>query len=226
MVEKSAFQERRTGIQRGIVTGAVIGGILGGVAGFLDEIGVWDMPFNTALTGAILGILIGGGIGSLIGLRNSRGIASGDSPAKMETEIPDPVHTDAVSGTKLQVREEQLDISRKLVKTADVTMHREVCTEEKNIIVPVTREELVIEKKVLDPEDPDHVEAHTETIRIPIHEERIEVIKHPVVLEDVIVYKNQFVEMETVEETLKKEKVHVETTGNVEVIEKETEKHP
>lgn len=112
--------------------------------------------------------------------------------------------------TTLKLHEEQLDIMKKWVQTANVDIHKEVSTEEKTLLVPVTREELVIEKKPLDEES----NENTEVIRIPIREEQIEVIKHWVVLEDVQVHKHQFQENKCIEETLKKEKLHIETTGN------------
>lgn len=123
---------------------------------------------------------------------------------------------------KLQIREELIDISKRWVQTGEVTVHKEIFREEKNIVVPVTREELVIEKKVIDKESVNEITEHTETIRIPISEERIEVIKHPGVKEDVAIYKRQLQENEHVQELLKREKINVETTRDPEIIYKET----
>lgn len=119
---------------------------------------------------------------------------------------------------KLQLREEQLDVLKEWVKTADVEMRREVCTENRNIVVPVIREEVVIEIKVNDPNAPDMRSMYTETMRIPVREERVEVVKHPVVLEEVIAYKQRFVDVESVVETLKREELRVETKGPVKII--------
>ena len=124
---------------------------------------------------------------------------------------------------KLQLHEEKLDITKKWIKTGEVAIHKEVFTEEKNITIPVIHEELIIEKKVLDAENPDKTGEHTEIIRIPISEERIEIIKHPTVIEEVEIYKRQFHETKSVKEILKKEKLHIETTGNPEVVDKNTE---
>jgi len=124
---------------------------------------------------------------------------------------------------KLQLHEEKLDITKKWIKTGEVAIHKEVFTEEKNITIPVIHEELIIEKKVLDAENPDKTGEHTEIIRIPISEERIEIIKHPTVLEDVEIYKRQFHETKSVKEVLKKEKLYMETTGNTRVVDKNTE---
>jgi len=118
----------------------------------------------------------------------------------------------------LRLHEEQLDIVKKWVKTGDVDIHKEVLTEEKTLTVPVTREELVVEKKFLDKTS----DGNVEVIRIPIREEQIEVTKHWVVLEDVQIYKNQFQENKSIEETLKREELHLETTGNPKITNIET----
>lgn len=121
------------------------------------------------------------------------------------------------NNAKLQLREEQLDIVKRWIKTGEVDIQKEVLTEEKSIIVPITREELVIRKKALF----ETADEHTESIRIPVSEERIEVIKHMVVLEDVSIYKRKFEEIQHVEETIRKERAHIEPIGNSVVIDKE-----
>ena len=124
---------------------------------------------------------------------------------------------------KLQLHEEQLDISKIWIQTGEITVRREVVTEIKRIEVPVVREELVIEKKVLDATSLDQQAQHTETIRIPISEERIEIIKHPTALEDISIYKNTFEETIQIDETLKKEILDVNTTGSPIVIERQAD---
>jgi uncharacterized protein (TIGR02271 family) len=141
-----------------------------------------------------------------------------------DRKVSEQVIYDTDNSAKLQLHEEKLDISKEWIKTGEVTIHKEIFTEEKTITIPVIHEELIIEKKVLDAENTDPTAEHTEIIRIPISEERIEVIKHPTVLEDVAIYKRQFQETKSVTETLKKEKVHMEITGNPEVVDKNTEK--
>lgn len=55
-----------------------------------------------------------------------------------------------VEDEKLQLHKEELEITKNMVKTADVKVYKKTFTEEKQITVPITREELIIEKKVLD----------------------------------------------------------------------------
>ena len=78
---------------------------------------------------------------------------------------------------KLLLREEKLDISKNKVQTGDVNIYKDIIKEDKTITVPIVREELVIENQRAN-------NKGFETIRIPINEEQIEVIKHPMVLEE------------------------------------------
>jgi uncharacterized protein (TIGR02271 family) len=113
----------------------------------------------------------------------------------------------------LKLHKEELQVSKKWIETANVTVYQKSYTEEKQILVPVRREELIIEKKIVNSEG--ETDKSIETIRIPLREDRIEVTLHPTLLEDVEIYKNQYEEIKQVIETLKEEKVHIETIGDV-----------
>lgn len=218
MLSKFIFNNAKNSILKIIVIGTLTGSILGAFAGFLYKLNISNSPgigytlksspYNEIITGTVLGIFIGGGISILIGLYLTRD-KTPDNDTQMEHSM-------------LHLREEQLDISKIMVQTGEVSIHKETLREEKNIIVPVTREELVIEKKVLNREAGNNNSESTETIRVPISEERIEVIKHPVIQEDIAVSKRTLQETEHIEETLKKEKVHIKTTGDCEILDKKT----
>lgn len=113
----------------------------------------------------------------------------------------------------LKLHKEELQINKKLVETADVKVYKKTYTEEKQILVPVTREELIIEKKLLNPES--GADATIETTRIPLREDRIEVTINPTILNDVEIYKNQYEETVQINENVKEEKVHINTIGDV-----------
>src|SRR3954469_18246218 len=109
-----------------------------------------------------------------------------------------------------------MEINKKWVDKADVIIYKKKYTEEKQIMVPVSREDLIIEKNIINPENPTDIKL--ETIRIPLSEEQIEVTLTPAILNDVEMYKNQYEELIQVHETLKEEKVRIETVGNVNVV--------
>ncbi|MFS0778410.1 YsnF/AvaK domain-containing protein [Neobacillus sp. 3P2-tot-E-2] len=113
----------------------------------------------------------------------------------------------------LKLHKEELQISKKWIETANVKVYKKSYTEEKQILVPVRREELIIEKEIVNSEG--ETNKNIETICIPIREDRIEVTLHPTLLEDVEIYKNQYEELKDVIETLKEEKIHIETIGDI-----------
>jgi uncharacterized protein (TIGR02271 family) len=119
---------------------------------------------------------------------------------------------DETQHVMFQLHKEMLHITKQRVKTADVRVYKNTYTEVKQILVPVIHEELVIEKKGL---TPDH--SDIEVTRIPMSEERIEVTLHPTVLHNMKVDTHQFEEVIQVSETLKEEKLRIETIGEIKV---------
>lgn len=135
-----------------------------------------------------------------------------------QTELNKTRTTSDNNAATIQLHEEQLDISKKKVPLCEVKFHREFVTEEKTITVPVKREELVIEKIILNPISSYNAENHIETIRIPISEERFDIDKHIVQLEEITIKNHTFEEIQHINEILKKEKINVKVTGNANVI--------
>lgn len=131
------------------------------------------------------------------------------SQESADTFIPHENHE-----VKLKLRKEELDVFKEKMTTGEVNIHKEVFTKEKTITVPVLYEELVIESKGISSKD-QTANGQSKTIRIPLSEEHIEIVKHPTRLAEVSIYEQQFQEMEHVQCTLKKEKLKVETHGEV-----------
>lgn len=127
----------------------------------------------------------------------------------------------ALSGTHdqtIQAREERLNIQKRPVDEGEVTVRKEVRTEHKTVDVPVTREEVVIERH------PGHGQrASSETlgegkeIRVPVRSEEVDIQKETVVAEEVTVGKRRVQETERVDENLRKEEIRVEKRGDVDV---------
>lgn len=116
---------------------------------------------------------------------------------------------------KFSIREEELDIKKKSVKTGEVKWHKELLMEEKKFIVPIMREELVIEKKFIDTESTEPM-ISTETIRIPLREERVEINKHNIDLEEVKIWKDKMYQVESINTMIKKEVLHLKATEHPE----------
>ena len=150
-------------------------------------------PFPIIITTTVLGMAVGALIGALPALHSRYSVVG--------------QNTD----DKIKLREEQLDITKNRVKTADVHVHKETITDEDTITVPVTREYLVIEKKTIGNDQ------ESESVRIPLTEEQIEVIKHTKLLNDVSIDKKEYTETKAVEETLRKENLTIDSKGDVKI---------
>lgn len=118
------------------------------------------------------------------------------------------------TGRVIQLKEERLRADKD-VETAEVDVRKEVHVEERQITVPVEREEVVIERRATSGHATGAIEA--EQIRIPVKEEHVRVTKEPVVTEEVTVGKRKVRESRTVRGSVRKEELVVEPKGNAKV---------
>lgn len=115
----------------------------------------------------------------------------------------------------IKLREEQLDVEKDRVQTGEVKVHKDVVEEQESINVPVSREEVYVERREVDGFDADAGEiGDDETIRVPIVEEKIEVTKRPVVSEELVIGKKEVQSTERVVENVKREEAHIESDGD------------
>lgn len=128
----------------------------------------------------------------------------------------------AEDNAKLNLRREELDISKNKVQKGEVELGKEIIEEQKVIDVPVTREEIVIERRALNNEASDSPIQDEETIRIPVNEETVNVNKHTVLTGEVSAHKRAIEDTRHVEETLKREEARVNRIGDPNVIDSDT----
>jgi uncharacterized protein (TIGR02271 family) len=125
--------------------------------------------------------------------------------------------------TRLELREEELRAEKDRVQAGEVRLRKEVVSEERTIEVPVTREEVVIERRpAASGRDAGGTIDEGDEIRIPIMEEEVRVEKTPVVREEVTLKKRQVQDTEKVSDTVRREEARIEETGGARVRE-ETE---
>ncbi len=125
----------------------------------------------------------------------------------------------------MKVHEERLHATKQPVETGEVRVRKEVVTEHKTLDVPVTREEVVIERRPVSGQAASAAEIRPgEEVRIPVREEQVHVQKEAVVKEEVKVGKRTVQDTEHVAGTVRKEEVHVEREGDVDVHTKESGK--
>ena len=118
---------------------------------------------------------------------------------------------------RIKLREERLDVNKNEVKTGEVVVNKEITEKQKEVEVPVDHEEVYIERrKVTDRDSAEHLGAITDNdeIRIPVTEEKLEVTKKPVVTDEIVIGKEKVTDTKTVQDTVKKEDVHVDRNGN------------
>jgi uncharacterized protein (TIGR02271 family) len=112
---------------------------------------------------------------------------------------------------RIQLLSEVLRVHKERVSQGEVRLRKEVRTETQNVQVPVTHEEVVIERTQGGSQTPAAGGIGTEQeIRVPISEERVRVEKVPVVREEVSVRKQPISETQNVADEVRREELNVE----------------
>lgn len=150
-------------------------------------------------------------------------IFGSDDETKKETS--DETRRETGDDAKLLLRKEELNIGTSRVRTGEVEFSKEIIEEQKIVDVPITREEVVIERRTLNNEQSDSPITDEETIRIPVSEEKVEVDKRTVVSGEISAHKREIEDTKHVDETLRREEARVNTTGNPDVVDSETIQH-
>jgi len=119
----------------------------------------------------------------------------------------------------LKLREERLRADKEQVEAGEVTVRKDVVTEQQTIDVPVTHEEVIVERHAVDPTRAAQGDIDADDdreIHVPVREERVRVEKEPVVYEEVDVSKRQVKGSKKVSDTVRREEARVNKKGDVE----------
>jgi uncharacterized protein (TIGR02271 family) len=118
------------------------------------------------------------------------------------------------SGTRdvsIPVSEEQLEVGKRKRKTGEVRVAKNVVTEEKQVTVPVTREEVKVERvpagRAASEGD---ARFSRENISVPVTEEEVVVSKRPVVREEVRIRTEAHQEQRPVSASVRREEVEID----------------
>ena len=156
---------------------------------------------------------------------------SGGKSERLEGRDEGRLTGSAASSTgdiRVPVAEEQLEVNKNLRETGAVRLKKEVVTEQKQISVPVTREEVHVERIPGSGRaaEPGEATFQQQTISVPVHEEELEIRKRPVIKEEVRVSKRDYQTEQRADATVRREDVHVEPEGNVDRTDKsDDDKH-
>jgi uncharacterized protein (TIGR02271 family) len=115
------------------------------------------------------------------------------------------------AGQRIQLLGEVLRVHKDRISRGEVRLRKEVITEQQTIQVPVTREELVVERIAGDNNTPveGSIGADKE-IRIPLSEERASLDKQTIVREEVAVGKRAVEEVRNLDSDVQHEELRVE----------------
>jgi uncharacterized protein (TIGR02271 family) len=147
--------------------------------------------------------------------------ATGESGATFEQggeRRPSRLGHGASEEVRIPVAEEELVAEKHERQAGEVRVHKDVVTEHRQIDVPVTREEVHVERVPVQGGDARGAEARFEKdeIRVPVREEEVEIRKRPVVKEEVRISKTARREERRADADVRREKVEIEKEGDVE----------
>lgn len=141
----------------------------------------------------------------------------GQRPAGGFTDTePLPGTASAGETQRMQLYGEVLRVHRDRVQRGDVRLRKETVTETTNLSVPVSHDELVLERTPVTEERaaPGAHIGENQEIRIPLSEERVSVEKEPVVREEIEAGKRDVTNVESREEQLRHEELEVDDEQN------------
>ncbi len=127
---------------------------------------------------------------------------------------------DTTGAREIELREERLQLDKRRVQHGEARLSKRVVTETQTIDVPVTHEELVIERTPVTSGTPAGTIADGEEIVIPLSTEVVNVEKRVVATENVTVGKRQVEGVEHVGETLRREELVVDDAARPDVRER------
>jgi len=125
---------------------------------------------------------------------------------KKSEEIPSDVEY------KIPLIEERLNVSKR-TSTSEITINKEPVTETKTVEVPVTHEELRVERRPASESSTNERPVQSETkFQVPVNKEEVQVTKEPFVKEEVVIKKEPVTETKTVSDTVMREEVDVSSS--------------
>lgn len=135
-----------------------------------------------------------------------------------DREMPLSRGDDLDGRERLTLSEEELAVGKRRHQAGAVNVGKHVETEHVRESVPVTREEVTVERR---PIQGDRMEARPQIgedrISVPVNEEELVVEKRAVPKEELVVKKRTVEETETVEADLRKERADVHREGDVNI---------
>jgi uncharacterized protein (TIGR02271 family) len=118
---------------------------------------------------------------------------------------------------RIRLLREVLHVDKERVQRGEVRLRKDVVTEQQNVQVPVSREELVVERVPVQNREAgaQEIGSADKEIRVPLSEERVRVEKKPVVNEEVRVGKKQVQDTKQVSDSVRHEELRTENSEDL-----------
>jgi len=162
----------------------------------------------------------------------------GDSPHPHADDIQPATLEDMAAERTLQLRAEDLQALTQRVQVGEVIVRTRVVTETRTFQVPVSREEVVIERRPVERSAADSMLAASgapvpaedaamdmavcvrdlqpgEVLRVPVREEEVVIQKRPVVVEEITIAKRVHTQTQRAAATVRHEELRLEQQGDV-----------
>lgn len=154
-------------------------------------------------------------------LAEDTGIRAGEAPLAegAEARAGETPLAETGEGQKMRLHAEQLRAYKQPEQVGEVNVRKEVVSEQQTLNVPVTREEVVVERRSL-AGDASAAEAEEpigegETLRIPVSEEKVNVTKEAMATGEVDISKRRVQESRQFTDTVRHEEAHIEKEGDI-----------
>lgn len=145
----------------------------------------------------------------------TRGVDYTDTDMTQGRRETDYTDTGTDDTQRMRLREEQLNVEKQRVQTGEVGLHKEVVEEQKTVDVPVTHEQVYVERRPVTDATADNTPiGEGEEIRVPVSEEQVNVNKNTVVTGEVAVGKRAVQENQQVTDTVRREEARLDEDGN------------
>jgi uncharacterized protein (TIGR02271 family) len=122
--------------------------------------------------------------------------------------------TSTEDAVTVPLREERVEAERRQRDAGEVTVGKRVVEQQQEFDVPVTHEEVDVTRRRVDrPADADtQIDEDSETIRVPLRAEDVDVRKGARVVEEVEISKRPVTETKRVSETVRREEIDIDET--------------
>ncbi len=118
---------------------------------------------------------------------------------------------------RVPLREEELVVGKRQEEVGHVHLHKDVVTEQQNVAVPVSHEEVQIERVAVDPAATSDDAFVERDIDVPVMGEDVVAGKRVKAAEEIRLHKETVTEQQQVSDTVRKERLHVEGDPNVQL---------